>query len=331
MHKLPKILILATGGTIAGSAASDTDMTSYQAGALKIETLLEAVPQINLYADVQGEQICDIDSCNMTDEIWFQLAEKVNTLLRDASIDGIVITHGTDTLEETAYWLNLIVKHEKPVVLVGAMRPATAISADGPLNLLNAVKVAICKEAAGKGVLVAINDEIHGARDVTKTNTSSVHTFQSPSFGILGSISNGQPIFYRTPMRNHTIKSEFSLENLTNLPRVEIVYAHANQNRFLIDALINAGVKGIVYAGMGNGSIHCNAEEGLLDAAKEGIVVVRSSRSGSGRVTRSNQKWEESNFIKADTLNPQKARILLALALTKTKDTDVIQRMFDMY
>lgn len=331
MNKLPKIMILATGGTIAGGAADSTEMTGYQAGVFGIETLLVAVPQIKNYAEVIGEQVCDIDSCNMTEEIWFQLADRVNTLLRDEMIDGVVITHGTDTLEETAYFLNLIVKSEKPVVLVGAMRPATAMSADGPLNLLNAVKLAVSKEAGGKGVLVVMNDEIHGARDVTKTHTANVSTFKALELGALGYMNNGKPNFYRMTTRRHTTMSEFSVDGLTSLPQVEIIYAHANQNRLLIDALALTGVKGIVYAGMGNGSIHMNAEAGLIDAAKKGIVVVRSSRCGNGSVIASNRKWEELQFIKADSLNPQKARILLALALTKTKDVMEIQRMFDEY
>lgn len=331
MDKLPKIMILATGGTIAGGAASSTEMSGYQAGVFKIEKLLEAVPQIKLFAEVEGEQVCDIDSCNMTEPIWFQLAARVNTLLSDETIDGVVITHGTDTLEETAYFLNLVIKSEKPVVLVGAMRPATAMSADGPLNLLNAVKLVVSKEAFGKGVLVVMNDEIHGARDVTKTHTANVSTFKALELGALGYMNNGRPSFYRMTTRRHTIMSEFSVEGLADLPQVEIIYAHANQNRLLIDALVRAGVKGIVYAGMGNGSIHMNAEAGLIDAAKQGIVVVRSSRCGNGSVIASNHKWEELCFIKSDTLNPQKARILLALALTKTKDTEKIQAMFDIY
>ena len=324
-------MILATGGTIAGCAADSTEMTGYQAGVFGIEILLAAVPQIKNYAEVIGEQVCDIDSCNMTEPIWFQLANKVNTLLRDETIDGVVITHGTDTLEETAYFLNLVVKSEKPVILVGAMRPATAMSADGPINLLNAVRLAVSKEAFGKGVLVAMNDEIHGARDVTKTHTANVSTFKAIELGALGYMNNGKPNFYRMTTRRHTEMSEFSVDGLTSLPQVEIIYAHANQNRCIIDALAHAGVKGIVYAGMGNGSIHMNAEAGLIDAAKQGIVVVRSSRCGNGSVIASNRKWEELCFIRSDTLNPQKARILLALALTKTKDAKKIQDMFDAY
>ncbi|MBP2630087.1 MAG: L-asparaginase [Firmicutes bacterium] len=331
MNKLPKLMILATGGTIAGGAADSTEMTGYQAGVFGIETLLAAVPQIKNYAEVIGEQVCDIDSCNMTEQIWFQLASKVNTLLRDETIEGVIITHGTDTLEETAYFLNLVVKSEKPVVFVGAMRPATAMSADGPLNLLNAVRLAVSKEASSKGVLVVMNDEIHGARDVTKTHTTNVSTFKALELGALGYMHNGKPSFYRMTTRRHTKMSVFSLDGLTSLPQVEIIYAHANQSRLLIDATLRAGVKGIVYAGMGNGSIHTNAEAGLIDAAKQGIIVVRSSRCGNGSVIASNPEWEENHFIKADTLNPQKARLLLALALTKTKNVAQIQDIFDTY
>ena len=331
MNTLPNIKILAMGGTIAGSAADSADMTGYQAGVLSIELLLAAIPQIKEYARVDGEQVCDIDSCNMTEEIWFQLAEKVNKLLNNEAVDGVVIAHGTDTLEETAYFLNLVVASEKPVVLVGAMRPATAMSADGPINLLNAVRLAASKDAVGKGVLVAMNDEIHGARDVTKTNTANVSTFKAWELGVLGYMNNGKPNFYRMTTRRHTKMSEFSLSGLTSLPQVEIVYAHANQNRYIIDAIVHAGVKGIIYAGMGNGAIHMHAEAGLIDAAKQGIVVVRSSRCGNGCVVASNRKWEDLQFIKADSLNPQKARILLALALAKTNNVIEIQRMFDEY
>ena len=330
MPKLPKIKILATGGTIAGSAADATEMTGYQAGALGVETLIAAVPQLRQYADIIGEQVSDIDSCNMTEAIWFKLVTSIEQAFAQGA-DGVVITHGTDTMEETAYFLNLVIKSAKPVVFVGSMRPATAISADGPLNLLNAVRLAASTEAMGKGVLVAMNDEIHAARDVSKTNTANVATFKTPEMGLLGYFCNGIPKFYRLPMRKHTIHSEFSLENITELPQVEIIYAHAGQKSLLLECAVTSGVKGIVYAGMGNGSIHVEAEKVLLAAAKQRIIVVRSSRSGSGCVVAANPVWEEAGFIKSDTLNPQKARVLLALALTKTSNPSEIQNIFDIY
>lgn len=329
--KLPNIKILATGGTIAGSAALSTDMTGYTAGAIGIQTLIDAVPQMKEYANVSGEQVCKISSNNMTNAIWLQVANRVNELLANKDVDGIVITHGTDTLEETAYFLNLVVKSEKPVVLVGAMRPATAISADGPVNLLNAVRLAGNKEAWGKGVLVAMNDEINAAREVTKTNTSHVDTFKSPDYGFIGSINNGEAAFYRDPIRKHTAKTEFNIKNVKELPYVEIIYSKVNDSRVLIDAAVKAGAKGIVYAGTGNGSIHEAAEAALVEAQKKGIVIVRSARTGSGTVFGGPARYFDQHFLTSDSLNPQKARILLELALTKTTNLDEIQRMFNEY
>lgn len=330
-EELPAIEILATGGTIAGTAASDTQMTGYKAGALGIDTLLQAVPAIHDIAVVHGEQIANTGSESMTTDIWLKLATRCNALLANPNIKGIVITHGTDTLEETAYFLNLVVKSDKPVVLVGAMRPATAISADGPVNLLNAVKLAASPKAVGKGVLVALNDEINGARDVTKTSTENVATFKSPELGLLGYFANGEPYFYKETTRCHTKHTEFDVSGLTELPRVDIIYTHVNDDRHLIDAAVHQGAKGIVYAGSGMGSIHKDAELGLIDAQKAGVVIVRSSRVGNGMVVASSAEWTAEHFLNGDTLNPQKARILLQLALTKTQDLDEIQRMFDTY
>jgi L-asparaginase len=328
---LPNIKILATGGTIAGSAASNTQMTGYQAGAIGINVLINAVPEMKKYANVSGEQIANIGSNDMTNDVWLTLAKRCNELLAKDDVDGIVITHGTDTLEETAYFLNLVVKSDKPVVLVGAMRPATAISADGPVNLLNAVRLAGSKAAVGKGVLVAMNDEINGARDVTKTNTMTVSTFKSPDLGAMGYIGNGEPYFYRESSRKHTAKTEFDVSDLKDLPNVQIIYTHVNEDRTLVDAAIAAGAKGIVYAGSGMGSIHKNVEPALVDAVKKGIIVVRSSRTGTGLVLPSLKRWTEEGFLDGDDLNPQKARILLQLALTKTNDPKEIQRIFATY
>jgi len=328
---LPKVAILATGGTIAGTAASSTQMTGYKAGDLAIQTLINAVPAVKDFAEVTGEQIVKISSNNMTDAVLLRLAKRCNELLAKPEIKGIVITHGTDTLEETAYFLNLTVKSKKPVVLVGAMRPATAISADGPVNLLNAVKVAVHPDSVGKGVLLAMNDEINGARDVTKTYTTNVATFKSPLVGVLGVIAAGQPNYWHQSTKLHTYKSEFDVSKLTTLPRVDIIYSHVNDDSVMADASVNAGAKGIVHAGTGNGSIADPADEGLKRAVKAGVVVVRAARVGSGVTTKSLQKWTDQGYLEADTLNPQKARILLQLALTKTKDPAKIQAMFHKY
>lgn len=330
-NNLPNIKILATGGTIAGSATSNTQMTGYKAGALGIDILIQAVPQMKEYANVSGEQICKIDSKDMTNDIWLTLAKRINTLLADDNVDGIVITHGTDTLEETAYFLNLTVKSKKPVVLVGAMRPATAISADGPVNLLNAVRVASSQAAIGKGVLVAMNDEINGARDVTKTNTTHVNTFKSPELGYFGYINDGKPTFYRESTRKHTLETEFDVKNVNKLPYVKIIYGHADDDGVLIDAAVAAGAKGIVYAGTGNGSVHKNAEVALAKATAKGVVVIRSSRVGNGTVIDAEQSYKDEHFLNGDSLSAQKARILLSLALLKTTDLEKIQEMFYEY
>ena len=327
----PVVKILATGGTIAGSASTSTQMTGYTAGAIGIQTLIDAVPQMKEYADVSGEQIVKISSNNMTNDVWLKIAKRCNELLADPNVNGIVITHGTDTMEETAYFLNLVVKSDKPVILVGAMRPATAISADGPVNLLNAVRLAASPEAIGKGVLVVMNDQISGARDVTKTNTSNVATFKAPELGYMGYFTGGKPYFYHVSTRKHTFLSEFDVTNLTELPRVDIVYAHANDDRVLVDAAIAAGAKGIISAGSGMGSIQETTEKGLVDAQKQGVVIVRSSRVGNGLVVKGIQRYTDQKFLNGDNLNPQKARILLQLALTKTTDLEEIQRIFDEY
>lgn len=328
---LPNVKILATGGTIAGSAASDTATTGYKAGALGIDKLINAVPEVKNYANVSGEQICSIDSKDMTSEIWLKLSKRVNELLADDNVDAVVITHGTDTLEETAYFLDLTVKSNKPVVIVGAMRPATAISADGPMNLLNAVRVAVDKEAVGKGVLVAMNDEIDAARDVTKTNTVNVGTFKSPDLGCLGYINDGVPVFYRESTRRHTAATEFNAAELKELPYVKIIYGHADDDGVFVDAAVAAGAKGIIYAGTGNGSIHKNAEAALAKASEKGVIVVRSTRVQTGTVVPAEQSYIDEGFLNGDSLNPQKARILLALALTKTNDPVKIQKMFNEY
>lgn len=328
---LPNVKILATGGTIAGSATSSTQMTGYTAGAIGIQVLMDAVPQMQQYANVSGEQVASIASPSMTNEIWLGIAKRVNELLAQSDVDGIVITHGTDTLEETAYFLNLVVKSKKPVVLVGAMRPATAISADGPVNLLNAVRLAANRDARGRGVMVAMNDEINGARDVTKTNTTHVQTFKAPELGCLGYINNGVASFYKESSRLHTYKSEFSVKDLKELPYVPIIYGYVNMETLFIKSALDAGAKGIVFAGAGNGSLPKQIEQILYDAAKQGVVVVRSSRVGNGTVTEYLKAWTDNNILWSDTLNPQKARILLMMALTKTNDPAQVQKYFDTY
>jgi len=331
--KLANVTILATGGTIAGTGASTTATVGYQSATVPVQRLIDAVPELKKIANVKGEQVFQIASENMNNDYWLKLAKRVNELLAQNDVDGIVITHGTDTIEETAYFLNLVVKSRKPVVIVGAMRPSTAISADGPVNLYNAVTLAGSPDAVGKGVLVVLNDQINGARDVTKTNTSNTDTFRSWELGFMGYMQDNAPHFYRVSTRKHTVDTEFDVSKLDSLPQVDIVYGYANMNRIAVDAFVNAGDKAIVHAGVGDGSLARPAvEPALIEARKKGVVIVRSSRVGNGIVARNGEaKDDELDFVVSDTLNPQKARILVMLALTKTSDTKEIQRMFYTY
>jgi L-asparaginase len=330
--QLPNVVILATGGTIAGSGATSTTTVGYKAATVAVDTLIQAVPELKNIANVRGEQVFQIASQNMNNDYWLKLAKRVNDLVQQADVDGIVITHGTDTLEETAYFLDLVTKSDKPVVLVGSMRPSTALSADGPLNLYDAVMLAGSKEAVGKGVLVCLDDEINSARDVTKTNTSTIETFKSPELGMLGYIQGQRIAFYRLPVRTHTSRTEFDISHVDKLPTVEIVYGYASVSRTAIDALSAAGVDGIVYAGVGDGNPSELTEQALADARKKGAIIVRSARVGNGIVARNGEVNDDQlDFIASDSLNPQKARVLLTVALTKTKDTKELQRMFYEY
>ena len=328
---LPNIVVLATGGTIAGAAASDVQ-AGYTSGQVGVEQLLAAVPQAKKLANLKGEQISNIGSQDMNDEVWFKLARRINELTAMKDVDGIVITHGTDTIEETAYFLNLVTKSRKPVVLTAAMRPSTALSADGPLNFYNAVAVAANKDAAGRGVLVVVNDWIHGASSLTKASTTAVQTFLSPLRGLIGTVAYGDAEFYRGPVGRNTVDSEFSLDGLTSLPRVDIVMAYENMDGALIDCAVAAGAKGVVVAGVGNGNMTETALNALGAQAKKGIVCVRSSRVATGRVGRNVEVDDDKyGFVASLDLNPQKSRVLLRLALTKTKDPKQIQRYFDQY
>lgn len=327
----PQIAILATGGTIAG-AGDSAIKSAYSAGAVTVDKLLAAVPAINEMATIKGEQISSIGSQEMTNAVWLKLAKRVNELLANPEYDGVIITHGTDTVEETSYFLDLTVKSKKPIVFVAAMRSSTSMSADGPMNLYNAVSVAINKETEGKGVVVVMNDEIHSAREVTKVNTSSVNAFASPNAGKLGTVYYGKVNYYMQPLRKHTVDAEFDISNLTELPRVDIVYAHPNDTDIFVNAAVKAGAKGIIHAGMGNGNPFPKTQDALAEAVKKGVVVARSSRVGSGRTTLHNEVDDEKlGFIATDSLNAQKARVLLMLGLTKTNDKVSLQNMYFTY
>ena len=252
--------------------------------------------------------------------------------MKRPDIDGIVITHGTDTIEETAYFLNLTVKSDKPVVLVGAMRPSTALSADGPLNLYNAVVTAAAKESKDKGVLVAMNCLILGAESVVKMNTVDVQTFQAPNSGALGYVLNGKVCYNQITLKKHTTQSVFDVTKLTSLPKVGIVYSYSNIEADMMTPLLNNGYKGIIHAGVGNGNIHKNIFPSLIDARRKGIVVVRSSRVPTGPTTLDAEVDDAKyQFVASQELNPQKSRVLLMLALTKTTDWKQIQEYFNEY
>lgn len=327
----PTIAILATGGTIAG-AGNSAIKSSYSAGAVTVDKLLAAVPSINKMATIKGEQISNIGSQEMNNKVWLTLAKRVNTLLKQDNVDGVVVTHGTDTMESTSYFLSLTVKSKKPIVFVGAMRSGSSMSADGPMNLYNAVSVATNKKSAGKGVLVVMNDEIHAAREVTKTNTSTVNAFHSPNTGKLGTVYYGNVNYYMTPTRKHTTQTQFDIEKINALPRVDILYGHANDTDVLVNAAINAGAKGIIHAGMGNGNLFPSTLSALANASKKGVIVARSSRVGSGRTNLHGEVDDEKyGFIATDSLNVQKARILLMLGLTQTHDKKLLQEMYFNY
>jgi L-asparaginase len=326
----PHVVILATGGTIAGSG--EANQYGYTAGAFKVEDLIKAVPHVNDLADLTGEQIANIGSQDMNDAVWLALANRINAVLATPDVQGIVVTHGTDTMEETAYFLDLVVKSDKPVVLVGSMRPATAISADGPANLYDAVAVAADPHASGRGVMVVLNDEIHAARDVAKTNTTSLQTFVSPNRGPIGLVHTGKILWFPPPDKRHTTRSAFAVTSATVLPRVDVVYAHANMPTDLIDAAIARGAKGIVVAGVGDGNVSQAALDRLAQAVKAGVVVVRASRLERGVVLRNNEVNDDQlGLVASGELNVPKARVLLQLALLTTHDPTQVQQIFDEY
>jgi L-asparaginase len=327
----PNVVILATGGTIAGKSDAATS-TKYTAGQLPIEDLLTAVPGVEDFANVKGEQVVNIGSQAMNNDVWLTVAKRCNELLSQGDVDGIVITHGTDTKEATAYFLNLTVKSSKPIVFVSAMRNSTSISADGPKNLFDGIITAASPDSRDMGVLVISNDYIYNARDVTKSNTTNVATFVAPNWGPVGIAYNGKPYYYHTTLRKHTANSEFDVASLSELPKVDIVYGYSNMDASIIDNLVKKGSRGIVFAGVGNGNIYPEALEALDKARKKGVIVVRTSRTGSGRTTLDAEVNDaELEFVVADDLNAQKARVLLMLSLTKTQNWTEIQKFFFTY
>jgi L-asparaginase len=321
---LPKVKVFATGGTIQGAGPSRSAVASYKGDGSQVtgRQLLDDLPEAYKVADVTLEETAAVASANTM--VLLKLARTINAWLAQPDTSGAIVTHGTATMDETAYFLNLTVRSDKPIVVVGAMRPFMAISRDGPLNLYNAIRVAADPGARDKGVMVLLNDEINASRDVTKTNTLRVNTFESRDMGPIGFADSDRIVFYRKLLYRHTHKSEFDVSQLTDLPKVDIVYGYQEGTRTGIDAFVAAGSKGIVL----------NDGGGFTDAIKagreKGVVFVQSDRKGSGRVLESTRAAERG-VVTADNLNAQKARVLLRLALTKTTDIKEIQRMFDEY
>ncbi|WP_028310947.1 type II asparaginase [Derxia gummosa] len=330
--ELPQVVIVATGGTIAGAGASAVNSASYQAAKVPVDKLLASVPELNTVARVRGEQAFQIASESFTNEHLLTLGRKVAELVAKPDVDGVVVTHGTDTLEETAFFLNLTIHTDKPIVVVGSMRPGTALSADGALNLYDAVAVAGEPTARAKGVLVVMDDCIWSGRDVAKTINIRTDAFQSP-WGPLGMIVEGKSYWFRAPVKRHTSNSEFDIANLTTLPRVDVGYGSGNANGDAFKAFAAAGAKAVINAGTGNGSVSKEVVPTLQELTARGVTVVRSSRvTGGGFVIRNAEQPDDKyGWVAAHDLNPQKARILTMLGLTVTNDPAQLQRMFWEY
>jgi L-asparaginase len=319
----PGVTIYATGGTIAGAAKSSTDTTTYKAGSIGVQALIDAVPELTQVATISGEQVANVPSNDITTTLLVKLSQTINRQLAQPGTHGVVVTHGTDTLEETAFFLDLTTSGSgKPVVIVGAMRPATAVSADGPFNLLQAVSLAASKSAENRGAMVVLNDRIGSAFYNTKTNTTAVDTFRSVEQGYLGMFIGTEPNFYYSPALP-TGKLAFDLTGVQSLPKVSIVYMHEDQDNEQLDAAIRAGAKGVVIVGNGNGSVPTVVKARIDELTRQGYPVVRASRTGSGFSTK------KIEGIGAGTLNAQKARILLMLGLSKGADISVLRTYFN--
>lgn len=330
-QQLPNVVILATGGTIAGAGASAANSATYAAAKVPVDKLIAGLPEISKVANVKGEQTFQIASESFTNDNLLVLAKRVSALAKQSDVDGIVVTHGTDTLEETAYFLNLVVRTDKPIVVVGSMRPGTALSADGALNLFDAVNVAASKDAKGKGVLVTMNDEIQSGRDVAKAINIKTEAFKS-QWGPLGMIVEGKNYWFRAPVKRHTAQSEFNIDEITALPQVDIAYGYGNVPASTVEA-IGKGAKAIIHAGTGNGSVADRVVPALQKLRADGVQVIRSSRVNTGGFVLRNaeQPDDKYDWVVAHDLNPQKARILAMVALTKPLSAADLQRVFWEY
>jgi glutamin-(asparagin-)ase len=328
---LPNVVILATGGTIAGAGASAVNSATYAAAKVGVEKLIAGLPELSKVANVRGEQVFQVASESLTNDNLLTLAKRVSALSKQPDVDGIVITHGTDTLEETAYFLTLTVHTAKPIVVVGSMRPGTALSADGALNLYDAVNVAGSKDAMGKGVLVTMNDNIDSGRDVSKNVNIKTSAFSS-QWGPLGMVVEGRNYWFRAPVKRHTMNSEFNIDSINALPPVEIAMGYEGVSSVAIDAIAKSGVKALIHGGTGNGSVADRIVPNLQKARADGVIVIRSSRVPDGFVIRNAEQPDDKyDWVVAHDLRPQKARILAMVALTKTSDTKDLQRIFWEY
>ena len=335
LSKLPRIAIVATGGTIAGVGtavdAQSPGSAAYRSAVIGAEALLAQTPALARLAQLQPEQLMQIDSADFTDAHLLTLAQRVAALCAREDIDGVVITHGTDTMEESAYFLHLTVPSAKPIVLTGSMRPTTALGADGPANLLHAVAVAAHASSRQKGVLVVMNEEIHSARDVTKVHTMRLDAFASP-YGLLGLVADGVPRWYRQPVRPHTLSSEFDCRALDHLPMVGVVASHGSMRAEIVDSWIALGARAIVYAGLGAGTVPAYLQDHFEGLRDRGIWLVRASRTGAGPVIRNANAADDAHgWIAADDQNPPRARLLAALALTRVQDAAQAQEIFLRY
>jgi L-asparaginase len=330
---LPRIAVIGTGGTISSLGASSLDVLDYPEFGQKLscEALLDRFPETRLVAEPMPITFRQVGSTAIGPADWLELRTLIHrTAAADPAIAGFVIPHGTATLEETAFFLNLTLGVGQPVVLVGAQRPASALGSDAGMNLVNALRVAGCPEARGKGVLVVLNDEIHPARDVVKTSTYRVQTFRSFDFGALGHVDGDGPHFYRAPLQAHMPDTPFAGRDIADLPRVEIVCSYAGADGALVRAAVAAGARGLVSAGFAPGSPSPEQREAFIEAAQAGVVVVQCSRAASGRVA-PRRHLREAGIVAGEDLSPQKARILLMLMLTTTSDIAEIQQAFQAY
>ncbi|CAN5494763.1 asparaginase AnsZ [soil metagenome] len=324
----PRVRLVATGGTISNRAG----------GRLTAEELIESVPGLERHAVAEFEQFANVASSALTLAQWTELARRINVLFsEDAELAGVVVTSGTDTLEEIAYFLHLTIRSERPVVVVGSMRNPSTPGYEGAANLLAGFRVAADPNSRGKGVLVVLNDEINSAREVTKADALRLDAFQTRGYGVLGIVDADRVAWYRTVTRRHTSNAEFDLSSVVELPRVDVVMVYQGASGDAIKALVDQGARGIVIAAAGAGAVSGSQGDGIRYAIEKGVFVVISTRTGSGRIAARTRPAGQGEAlaptfrVAAEDLAPLKARILLMLALTKTQDGQEIQRMFLEY